>query len=354
MSFNEHIEKLDEVAKYYADIGPFSVTDKTVLEFTSDSRDYVSGRLYWWKEGDTYVRKDGRPNPIYRGQNFDRQRLEDLINSIVSFTLYYLFTGNEKYIDQASIYLNTWFIQSKTRMNPHLEFAQIVPSEEQDGTGIIDTYDFIYMLDAIDILKDKKLLSDELYTGVQRWFTEFVCWLLRSPQGKIESSRPNNHGTSFDVQVSRYLIFVGKTFKAKYTLYKNLRCRFKMQIEHHGNQPKEMSRTKSLYYHWYNLSKLIHLYQNGVRVGLKKKKYEEKIYLALAYLHPYLERPELWPYEQIEAVQDYEIAETIQLSRQFKLRPDFDKYMNAKAAHFNYLQLEPLKPSPSLLKRLTE
>ena len=157
MSFNEQIEKLDRIAKYYADIGPFSVTEKTVLEFTSDPKDYVSGRLYWWKEGDTYVRKDGQPNPIYRGQNFDRQRLEDLINSIVSFTLYYLFTSNEKYIDQASIYLNTWFIQSKTRMNPHLEFAQVVPNEEQDGTGIIDTYDFIYMLDAIDILKDKKL-----------------------------------------------------------------------------------------------------------------------------------------------------------------------------------------------------
>lgn len=79
-------EDLEAEALRCMEAGPFSVTEKSELLFTTDPHDYISGRLYWWKEGEEYVRRDGEPNPETRGPNYDRQRLSNFIHSANTLT----------------------------------------------------------------------------------------------------------------------------------------------------------------------------------------------------------------------------------------------------------------------------
>ena len=205
---------LREKADVYLIKGPFSVTDKTALEFSDNPHDYVSGRLYWWKEGDTYVRRDGEPNPENRGEKFDRQRLEDFINGTITLFLSYKQFNDAKYAERGATFIRTWFLDPETKMNPHLEFSQIVPTEKSRGVGIIDMYDFYYLLDVVEALVKEGFISKKENTRLQAWFRDYIDWLEHSEQGKKEKKRPNNHGTSHCLQVVRYLLFSGQKIKA--------------------------------------------------------------------------------------------------------------------------------------------
>jgi hypothetical protein len=57
------------------------------------------------------------------------------------------------YAKKATELLTTWFIDTATRMNPNLNFAQMVKGiNNGSGTGIIHTRHFIYVIDGIQLL----------------------------------------------------------------------------------------------------------------------------------------------------------------------------------------------------------
>ncbi|MBW2724242.1 MAG: alginate lyase family protein, partial [Deltaproteobacteria bacterium] len=215
------ISDLEAEALACMEKGPYSVTDKEHLRFTTDPHDYVSGRLYWWKEGDEYVRRDGEVNPETRGPDYDRQRLDDLIRSVVTLTQAYQQLGKQEYAARAAELVRVWFIDPSSRMNPHLEYAQIDPGTKKvRGFGIIDTYDFFYLLDSVEALVAGGIIDDSTHRQLKLWFKQLTTWLLTSKQGRKEGKRVNNHGTSYDVQVIRYLMFCGRKHRARWLLWR--------------------------------------------------------------------------------------------------------------------------------------
>ncbi len=335
-----HFDCLEPLITQCLSAPPPSVTDKPELLFNDDPHNYVSGRLYWWREGEKYVRRDGQPNPENHGPNFDRKRLGAFIDSVVLLSLAYKLTKDPKYAIRAQEYIFTWFINPKTRMNPNMEYAQLVPGKKSSGVGIIDTYDFYHLLGAITFLEKEGQLKPETMSGLSLWFKQFVRWLAKSRLGRKEQERPNNHGTAFDVQYVCNLLFIKREWRARYYLHGAKKNRLNTQIDASGSQPEENDRTKSLFYHFYNLSKLLHLAEMGNRTKVQLTTYKNKLNHALNFLMPFAERPDQWPQEQIEPVHIIEMFETIywgekllgsDACRQFRLAHDemtplFDLY----------------------------
>src|SRR5437660_7747485 len=102
--------------------GPFSVMQKNAIPPSGDKHDYMSLAPYFWPNPNTpdhlpYVRRDGERNPEIK-QIADHENMSKMCSAALSLALGYYLTGNEDYAARASLLLHTWFLDSKTKMNP--------------------------------------------------------------------------------------------------------------------------------------------------------------------------------------------------------------------------------------------
>ena len=271
-----------------------TVVDKEMTAQSGDKHDYMSLSRYWW------------PNPEI--EKLDRYPLGDFSKSVQSLSLAYYITSDEKFAEKAVENLRTWFINSKTKMNPNMNYGQTVPGIRNGlgrGVGIIDTYTFIEMLDGVELLKKSKSFTLADQQAIKEWFTAYVQWLQTSPVAREELEAPNNHGTAYDVQLTRYAIFIGNEDLAKKLLNEFPQKRLFSQIEPDGSQPLELARTTALGYSTFNLTHFLDMCQIGKLVGVDllsaKSTDGRSILKAIDFLVPYINKPaSQFPYQQIK------------------------------------------------------
>ncbi len=260
--------------------GPWSVMDKTKSPPSGDKHDYMSIAPYFWPDpakpdGLPYVNHDGEINPERATNAYDRVRLGDMAGAVDTLGLAYYFTGDKKYADRAALILRAWFLDPASRMNPNLNFAQGVPGKETGRSfGIIDTADFLGMVDAIGLLEPSGSLSADDIKGIHAWFGDFTTWLATSDAGKTEHSAKNNHAIWFDLQFSDYALFAGKADAAKADISAFAQARIAPQFTADGSLPQELARTRSFHYSTWTMEAVYDIATLGECVGIDLWSYQ--------------------------------------------------------------------------------
>jgi len=302
------LSKLRVDAEKALNAGPFSVTTKTVTPPSGDKRDYMSQAPYFWPDpksstGLPYIRRDGERNPEI--DKIDNHRVLDQMQAAVeTLSLAYFFTHEEKYAAKASELLRTFFLNTATRMNPNLEYAQGIPGINTGrGIGLIETRGLTRVVDAIGLLRGAKTWSEADQRGMENWFDQFLRWMRESKNGKDESAAKNNHGTYYDVQVVSFALFLGQRELARKVLETAKQKRIALQIEPDGRQPLELTRTKAWSYSVGNLDGLMLLAQLGESVDVDLWNYAthdgRSIRKALNFLTPFAFGERKWTYQQL-------------------------------------------------------
>ena len=298
------------------------VTDKhTLLPPSGDRHDYFSLSPYWWPDpskpdGLPYIRRDGVTNPESK-RDLDQPRVAAMGANVQTLALAWYFTGDEKYADRAARQLRAWFLDSATRMTPHLRFSQLVrgnPAER--GSGIIDTRWFIEATQAAGLLENSRSWTQSDKSALQAWFKSYLDWLLTSPNGEHERVARNNHGSWYAAQTAAYATFIGDTTLAR-KIVEGARERIGWQIQPDGNQPVEMLRTRSMHYSSFNIEALSRLAEIGRTVHADLWTYVApgggSLRAATDHLARYIASGEKWPGPQIDEM-DPELL-VIQLRR---------------------------------------
>jgi hypothetical protein len=302
------IARLLEDAKRALSAKPVSVLQKTQPPPSGDMHDYTSLAPYWWPDsskpdGLPYIRRDGEVNPEHNRLG-DRARLGKMMSAVCTLSLAFYITREERYAEQAVEFLRTWFLNPDTRMNPNLQFAQIVRGRDQGrGIGIIDAYGFRGVVDAIGLLAPSRSWTAADQAGMKQWFGRYLDWLLTSDHGKQESTEKNNHGTAYAVQVATIALFLGRDDLARGFVQAAKEGKIAKQIEPDGSQPLELARTKSWNYSMMNLEALMQLAWLGDRLGVDLWSYRTQdgrsLRKAIDYLLPAALGREQWKKEQI-------------------------------------------------------
>ena len=263
---------------------------------------------YWWpdpekEDGLPYIRRDGQVNPQYH--EHDIVPLGRMSDAVATLALAYYLTDREPYAAHAARLLRAWFLDPKTRMNPHLQYGQAIPGRcTGRGIGLIETRTFIEVVDAVGMLAGSDSWTGSDQAALQAWFGEFLQWTLESRYGQDEAAAENNHGTWYDAQVASFAMFVGRDDVARRVLSKVPEKRIARQIEPDGRQPLELARTKSFSYSAMNLQGMFTLAVLGQRVGIDLWNFQtsddRSIRKALDYLAPLADGKVPWQHEQIE------------------------------------------------------
>jgi hypothetical protein len=286
-----------------------AVTDKhTLLAPSGDKHDYFSLSPYWWPDpakpnGLPYIRRDGETNPESK-RDLDQPRVAALGDRLQALGLAYYFTGGERYAARAARQLRGWFLDSSTKMNPHLRFAQLVRGNDQErGSGIIDTRWLIETVDAIALIRGSKAWTAADEARMRQWFRAYLDWLLTSPNGKHEHDAKNNHGSWFAAQTTAYALYVGDTATAR-QIIGDVKARIGAQIRPTGEQPTEMERTRSLHYSAFNIEALSRVAEMGRGLGIDLWHYEApeggSLRKAIDHVSQFTVDPSKWPGQQID------------------------------------------------------
>lgn len=302
------LEKISLEAELALRRGPYTVTDKMKAAPSGDIQDYTSLAPYWWpdpnkEDGKPYIRRDGVVNPERNSKNFDRMRMQDMMDDVQLLTLAYWFTGRADFAQHAAEFLRAWFVDDKTRMNPNMNYAQSIPGRtEGRGIGIIDTHKMGQVIDATQILARNGLISASIYQSIRVWFSDYTRWLVTSPLGLDEHAAKNNHGTFYDLQLINYSLFAGDCDFAKKCL-RDVKTRIDSQISSRGRMPLEEKRTRSLHYYVFNTLAFLKITRLAQHIHVDLTKYKgrrgQSVRKTLLYLSYYYGRDNEWPHEQI-------------------------------------------------------
>ncbi len=353
-------EGLKAEADRLLDVQPLSVMMKEKTPASGDKHDYMSQARYYWPDpskpgGLPYIARDGESNPELN--KLDRNRLGATANRVTTLSLAWYFSGEEKYAQKATELIRTWFFNKDTRMNPNLEYAQMIPGHNNGKGrcyGVLDSYSFVEMLDAVKLLETSKSFTAKDAKELKAWFGKLLNWILTSPQGQEESRQANNHSTAYDAQVIAIALYTGNLKVAREVINSVPTKRIYTQIEPDGRQPHELRRTLAFGYSQYNLTHLLDIFCMAQKIGLKiddaTSADGRNFYKAMDFLAKYVGKDvKDWPYQQISEW-DYKQQEFCKdLYRTSLLNPSRKDYLRLAQAHrvidwadrFNLLYVQP-------------
>lgn len=313
------LAELENGARKYLGNPLYSVIDKTTLPPSGNKHDYWHPAPYFWpnpktRDGLPYVYKDGERIPgtrMYEPESvkYDRTSIQRVFDETTTLALAgYIFT-RPAYTEKAAKLIRQWFINEKTSMNPNLTYSQVAMGRNGNvgmSTGLIETKDMYYFLDAVRLVRKSEFWRDEDEHRMQSWCKEFLTWLNTSEQGQQEVVLGNNHGLAFDLQTYALAAFIGDTEQMYWILLRAL-SRMKGHVAKDGTQPHEMKRTTTAHYTAFNL----HLWLNlnvllrstaGYNLFDEQRDYEgvklHPLPKAVAWVLDHAKGK--WPYKQID------------------------------------------------------
>jgi hypothetical protein len=249
-------DRVLKAANQYLSEAPITITASSSPRSAGGPHDFFSEGDYWWPDPQNpegpYIQRDGMTNP----DNFTdhRRYLMRLSVQVPALVAAWKLTGENRYAAHAAKHLRAWFLDEKTRMNPHLKFAQAIKGRVTGrGIGIIDTIHLVEAARAIEALETSSALSKAERMGIRQWFAEYLNWMTTHPYGIEEREAKNNHGTCWVMQVAAFARLTGNQELLGYCRERFKTVLIPNQMAADGSFPQEMRRTKPYGYSLFNL-----------------------------------------------------------------------------------------------------
>ncbi|MDI1319401.1 MAG: alginate lyase family protein, partial [bacterium] len=181
-----------------------TVVDKPAPPPVGDLHDYVSYARYYWPDpakpdGLPYVSRDGQHNreQVARG---DRGRIGDFGEIVPRLAAAWSVNRDEAAARRAGEWLRAWFLTPATRMNPHLDYAQVRLGHNHNlgsPAGVLDARGFADVIDAIRLLHGSPAFAAGEEDALRAWFAAYLGWLTTARNAQNEHGAANNHGSWF-------------------------------------------------------------------------------------------------------------------------------------------------------------
>ncbi|HSY18679.1 MAG TPA: alginate lyase family protein [Candidatus Acidoferrales bacterium] len=227
---------------------PPAITDSVATNSAGGLHDFFSQADYAWPNptnatGRPFIGRDGESNPdVFSDHRMAMRHMKDAVAALAAA---YVLTGDDKYALKAAVFLRVFFLDAKTRMNPHLQYAQaVLGAQTGNAYGVIDTLHLTELAVAVQFLEKSPKFPAAVDKGLKQWFTEYDHWITTSTNGVKEMNNANNHSMSCYVQLASFARLTGDE-----QLLEQCRTRFKevllpRQMTNDGSFPLELKRTK--------------------------------------------------------------------------------------------------------------
>lgn len=285
--------------------GPWSVTFSKRHAISGNPHDYFSQGPYWWPNPEDpdgpFIRRDGE---IYPGRFNDHHAwFGQLADTVLALATSGYYLEEKPFLDRAAELLRVWFIDEKTRMNPHMRYGQLIPGI-CDGRpiGLIELNSVDRIIHALGFFSEEPDYAD-LLAGMRVWIGEMLDWLLiPGGFGEEECCNGNNHATWCVAHMVTFAAFLDREDVIP-VCEKWYREVLLPQIAADGSLPKELARTRSYHYTRFGLDPFALICEVMLKYGINLWNEENaqggSLRKAAAFLLPAVENPFSWKWPQI-------------------------------------------------------
>ncbi|KZO98352.1 chondroitin AC/alginate lyase, partial [Calocera viscosa TUFC12733] len=220
-----------------------------------------------------YKTKDGQANPDVR-QLVGVNAIQALSQAVFYNTIAYSLSGSSQYAKSAASFIDTFFLNSGTGMNPNINYGQLIrgPGRQQGQfMGVLDFRGMIKIVNGILLLRAPKnsYWTSSMDNAMTSWVKTYIQWIQQSDIGVAASKATNNHGTFYHAQAAALQVLVGDEVGARQTIKDFFTGAYRDQIAANGEQPWEAARKgKSFHYRCFNLEALFAIGKIADQLGL--------------------------------------------------------------------------------------
>jgi hypothetical protein len=165
---------------------------------------------------------------------------------------------------------------------------------------VLDTFRLQRVVEGIGLLAPSKALTKAERAGLEKWFSDYVDWMLSSPTGTEERAAANNHGLWYDFQLTQFALFARRIDIARTAVDRVGLTRIPQQIEPDGKMPRELERTRALHYSLFALQAAAGVADLASCVGRdvwgSATADGRGLKIAIEFLLPYVGRESEFPY----------------------------------------------------------
>jgi len=282
---------------------PVTVTAIRSPRSAGGPHDFHSEGDYWWPNpahpDSPYVQRDGMTNPgNFVGHRRAMVRFSRIMGALGSG---WLLTGDGRYVRHAMRHARAWFLDTATRMNPSLNYAQAIQGRFTGrAVGVIDMVQMLEVAQALQVMARAREADTAVMRAARDWFRDYVRWVTTHPYGLQESKARNNHGTCWVMQVAVFARFAGEAHWLD-----TCRRRFREQLlpgqlDSAGRFPLELARTKPYGYALFNLdamATICHVLSTpSDDLWTFRLPDGRQLRTAVEWMHPYVADKSRWPY----------------------------------------------------------
>lgn len=305
----------------------YSVTFNDRVLSNVSNHEYMSISRYSWpnpktKNGLPYITIDGKTN-YTNTKVSDKGYIDGISRDIFILGMAFYYTNEEKYAAWAKELVDCFFIDKKTRLNPSLEYASVLPGVPNTGGSVIESVVLIDLVEGMQLLKNSAAFKGCL-PGVEAWFISYLDWMNNSVKGKVNIKDQNNKGTYNTLQRCVYHLFVGQNENARRTFEREAFKRVNDQISSDGSMPQELRRAVPLGYVKYNLMAFKMLDNVGKTMGYDLFDYKgpkgQSLMKANGWLSKYGEGKEIWKYSKESGVTNMDNTHNMKKSELTRLK----------------------------------
>lgn len=291
------------MAQQYLEEEPVTVTAAVSERSAGGLHDFYSEGDYWWPDpgnpGGPYIQKDGQSNP----ENFSdhRHAMVRLSEHAAALTSAWLLTGDGRFAQKAIRHLLAWFVDSGTRMNPHMLYAQAIWGRHTGrGIGLIDAYHLVEVARSAKILIDNGMIPEGQAAQIKDWFSEFQEWMTTHQYGIDEMNTKNNHGTTWAATAAAMASLTGNKELLAFCSERFKTVLLPSQMAEDGSFPLELRRTKPYGYALFNMDAMATVAQILSTPEDNLWTFEttdgKSLRKGMEFIYPYIADKDSWPY----------------------------------------------------------
>ena len=127
-----------------------------------------------------YVVRDGHTNPD-NTMPPNKNQLQQMCQSVLDNALAFALTGSSQYAEKAAYFLDVFFKDTRYRMNPNADYAQLIRGPQPSGSfmGVLDFRSLVQVANAVNILRYTKspAWDSARDNALISWAKDYIRWL---------------------------------------------------------------------------------------------------------------------------------------------------------------------------------
>jgi len=285
---------------------------RTVVHDTSERssggpNDFYSEGDYWWPDpvhpDGPYIRRDGESNPNnFIAHRQSLMRLGDIVGALSSaYLISDSASDRKRYADAIGEHLHAWFVNPKTKMQPHLLYAQAIKGRNTGRSiGGIDAVHLVEVALAVERLSQYKAIDAGDLSSIKQWFAQFSSWMTSHPYGLKERDHPNNHSIAWSLQIAAYSKLTNNLEHQELVKDYFKQWYLAKMMSKNGSFPKETERTKPYAYSLFVMDLMAGIAQilttQEENLWLYETENQRSLKLGVDFMAGYINDKMTWPF----------------------------------------------------------